>query len=177
MDTITVRGHTIRPFVSRGSPTRSAQQFKNVILKSLEKIGLDEDDIEISNEAVPIKRAPAKVSFYIDEDYLYISHKTGTYLQNLYVISKIIEAEVNAFLEDRITLEEFIDKFIEPEDVEERQKEARNILSVSEDSTDFKQIHENYKKLAKQHHPDAGGSVDEFKKVNQAHKTLKRELS
>ena len=31
--------------------------------------------------------------------------------------------------------------------------------------------------MAKKHHPDAGGDMENFKKVNTAHKILKRELS
>lgn len=46
------------------------------------------------------------------------------------------------------------------------------ILGVNEDASS-EDIKSAYRKLAVQHHPDKGGSEDEFKKINEAYDTLK----
>src|SRR3989338_6540556 len=92
-------------------------------------------------------------------------------------VSKVIELEVNKLLNKQKTMEEFIGEFTENKDVEEKRKEARKILGVNEDSKDMDEIDRKYKDLAKEYHPDMpNGSTEQFKIINNAHKTLKREL-
>ena len=89
----------------------------------------------------------------------------------------MIELEVAALLNGEKTEDEFFRGFTEEEDVEKRRKDARELLGVSEDCMDMDLINSQYKRLAKECHPDMeGGSTDKFKALNTAHKILKREL-
>ncbi|MBI1968917.1 J domain-containing protein [Candidatus Woesearchaeota archaeon] len=55
-------------------------------------------------------------------------------------------------------------------------KEAREILGIAPDVLDMNEIDKKYKELAKKYHPDMpGGDAEMFKKINNAHKILKRE--
>ena len=79
-------------------------------------------------------------------------------------------------LNEEITFEEFSQHFSEDHDIAKKRIEAREILGVDEDCLDVELINKNYKNLARKHHPDMGGDMETFKKINNAHKTLKREL-
>ncbi|MBU0470667.1 MAG: J domain-containing protein [Nanoarchaeota archaeon] len=176
MVTISVKGHEFNAFNVSGASPRRAIQFRNDIIANLKKLGVDEDDVNIPLEQVVIRRVPASVSWYLDGQHLYFSHKLSNFIQNLYVVSKVIELEVKALLNHQKTREEFILDFSEDEDVESKRQEAREMLGVGKDSLDLDEINKKYKVLAKEHHPDAGGSTEKFKTINNAHKILKREL-
>src|SRR3989338_4181748 len=155
MAAIKIKGYEITLLPIRDSYDRRAVQYKNNIIKALKKIGLTEDDIDIELEANAFKGAPASVSWYICGYHLYYSYKIAKkYVENLYIIFKVIELEVNAVLAGQKTLEEFIHDF-----------------------SDISIINTVYKDLAKKNHPDMpGGDTERFKEINHAHKILKREL-
>ena len=178
MATIKIKGYEITLPPIRDSYDRRAVQYKNSIIKMLKKIGLTEDDIDIELEANAFKGTPASVSWYINGHHLYYSYKIAkNYVENLYIIFKVIELEVNAVLAGQKTLEEFIRDFSEERDVEKKRKEARVALGVEHDVTDIGVIDTIYKDLAKKNHPDMpGGDTERFKEINHAHKILKREL-
>jgi hypothetical protein len=178
MAIINVKGYEFNAITIKDSYGRRAQQFKNNIITSLRALGLTEDDVEVELERVAIKRVPASATWYVEGMRLHYSYKAcEKYVENLYVVSKIIEFEVNAILEDKKTIEQFITDFTEEEDIEEERKKARELLGVDEDSLDFEQMSKNYKKLAKELHPDMPtGNTEKFKAINRAHKMLKREL-
>jgi curved DNA-binding protein CbpA len=68
--------------------------------------------------------------------------------------------------------------FIEDSDILEQRKEARKTIGVHEESMDFNEINQIYKKLSKEYHPDRpNGDTIMFQKINHAHKVLKKELS
>lgn len=173
-----IKGYEITPLPIRGSYDRRAVQYRNSIIETLKKIGITEDDIDIQLEANAFKGAPASVSWYFDGYHLYYSYKIARkYVENLYIVFKVIESEVNAVLAGQKTLEEFIRDFSEERDVEEKRKEARAALGVEQDVTDISVIDARYKELAKKNHPDMpGGDTERFKEINRAHKILKREL-
>ena len=99
------------------------------------------------------------------------------YVDNLYVVYRVIEFEVADLLEGRKTFEEFLLDFAEKDDVEHTRKEAREILGVEPDVIDMGMIDKRFKNLAKLHQPDMdGGDTEMFKRINNAHKVLKREL-
>ena len=57
-------------------------------------------------------------------------------------------------------------------------KAARVTLGLAENENDIEVINKAYKAMARDLHPDMeSGDIDKFKLVNNAHKTLKRELS
>ena len=178
MSMLKVKGHEFSAFIAKDSPSRRAVQFRNNILGSLKKIGLSEDDVDVEIEVLAAKKAPASASWYIDGHHLFYSYnKAAKFVENLYVVSKIIELEVDALVNERKNLQDFITEFSEDKDISHRRKEARKALGVDEDTLDLNIINEKYKSLAKAHHPDMpNGNMEKFKEINNAHKILKREL-
>jgi len=178
MATITIKGHEIKPILIRDSYDRRAVQYKNNIIEVLRKIGLTEDDIDITVEPNAFKRAPASAVWYMDGHRLYYSYKIAKkYVENLYIVFKVIDLEVKALLSKEKTMDEFISAFSENKEVEKERKEARALLGVEHNVHDIAVIDAKYKELAKKNHPDvAGGSNEKFKEINRAHKVLKREL-
>ena len=178
MSTIKSKGHEFNAFRARDSFNRRAVQFRNNIIDTLKKIGITEDDVEIELEPSAAKKAPASASWYIDGHHMHYSHSSqGKFVDNLYAVSKVIELEVNALLNNQKTSEEFISEFSEDNDVGDRRKKAREVLGLGHDVLDMEMINQKYKTLAKEHHPDMpNGDIEKFKEINKAHKTLKREL-
>lgn len=177
-ETIQIKGFEITPLTIRDSYDRRAVQYKNNIIETFKKIGLTEDDIDIKLEASAFKNSPAAASWYIEGRYFYYSYKIAKkYVENLYVVFKVIDLEVKALLAGEKSTEEFMSDFSEEHDVEEKRQEARLILGVGTDVIDMASINAKYKDLAKKYHPDTlGGDAEKFKEINTAHKILKREL-
>ncbi|MEK6964529.1 MAG: DnaJ domain-containing protein [Nanoarchaeota archaeon] len=176
MVALKVKGYELESFNLKGASQRKAIQLKNTIFTTLKKVAVSEDDIEVDLETVVIKKAKASASWYMEGQHLYFSYKGLSFIENLYVVSKIIELEVESLLNEKKTIKEFVDVFSEDHDIESKRKKARETLGVDEHSVDWDEIDKKYKTLAKEHHPDKGGSTDKFKEINHAHKLLKREL-
>jgi len=177
MARITVRGHEFNELVIKDSYDRRSLQFKNTIIATLKKIGLTEDDVEVILPRIARMKGTAAASWYFDGRNMYFSYRSGaTFVQNLYVVSKVIEAEVAALLKEEKTVEEFVRDFMEDRNVEVQRLEARKILGMEENCIDIEIINKSFKLLAKQQHPDLGGDLEKFKEINNAHKMLKREL-
>jgi hypothetical protein len=177
MATLTIKGHEFTAVLARDSYDRRALLYKNSIISMLSKIGIVRDEIIIDLEPA-VRRAPASATWYGDGYRMYYSYKSALrYVDNLYVVYKVIELEVVDLLAGKKTFEEFLLGFTEKDDVEQMRKEAREILGVGPDVLDMNEIDKKYKELAKKYHPDMpGGDAEMFKKINNAHKILKREL-
>lgn len=178
MAQLTVRRHTFAFTPVRDSFNRRATKFQNNIFGALRKLGLTQDDIECELEPMAMRQAPARATWYLDGHRLYYSHDgQGRFVDNLYVVSKVIEHEVAAVLNEEKTVEEFIGSFDEDDDVEDQRLAARELLGVDPETRDLDEINKRYKQLAKSHHPDMdGGDHKRFQELNRAHKLLKREL-
>lgn len=178
MPRIQVKGAEFSFNPIRDSYNRRAQQFKNNILEVLRKINLPEDDVEVKLEVNCRIKAPAVAEWYFDGYRLYYSYKVyDKFAENLYVVFKVIEFYVKELLNGKITFDEFRHKFSEKDDIEKQRKEARELFGVSEDCLDLEEISRSYKILAKKYHPDMPeGNLEMFKRINNAHKLLKREL-
>jgi hypothetical protein len=179
MTVITIKGRDYLPVVVKDSFDRRALQFANAIVTKLYKLGLNENDIDLTVERVAFRKIPAAVTWYMDGHRLYYSCAVrNSYAENLALVSKVVDAEVQAVLDGEVPIEDFIRKFIEDEGVEDERRKARETLGVDATEKDAAVIDKAYKELAKEHHPDKhGGDDTEFKKINNAHKTLKRELT
>jgi hypothetical protein len=178
MTTITIKGREYTPVPIRDSFDRRAQQSRNTIMKSLSRFSLTEDDIDVDLE--PARRSvPASVTFFLGDHRCYYSCAVlRTYADNLALVARVIDAEVQAVLRGEQPMEDFITKFVEIESVEEERLKARETLGVAADEKNLDVINKAYKALAKELHPDTDtGDIEKFKVVNNAHKTLKRELS
>ncbi|MBS3144957.1 J domain-containing protein [Candidatus Woesearchaeota archaeon] len=178
MTHITIKGHTFTPVTARDSFGRRALQYKNNIITVLGKLGLTDDDILIDIDPVAIKNVPASATWYLEGYRMYYSYKSAKrYVDNLYIVFKVIEFEVVDLLSKKKTFEEFLSDFTEKDDVEHMRKAARETLGLAPDVIDMAVIDKRYKELAKKCHPDMpGGDTEMFKKINNAHKILKREL-
>src|SRR3989344_7252913 len=177
MKTLSIKGHEFNALPIRDSFDRRALQYKNKIIYTLGKIGLTSDDINIDLEPVAIKNTPASATWYCDGYRMYYSYKSAQkYVDNLYVVYKVIELEIADLIAGEKTFEEFLLNFTEKDDVEHMRKEARERLGVGQDVLDMNEIDKKYKELAKKHHPDMPeGNLEIFKEINNAHKILKRE--
>lgn len=176
MNIIKVRGHEFNSFNMKDSSSRKAIQLKNNIENNLKKIGINKESVNINIENFILKKVQASASWYYDGQYLYYSYNKGSFIENLYIVSKVIELELESLEKGKISNDDFIRDFTEDKDIELKRKEARELLGIEENSNDWELIHEKYKKLAKEHHPDLGGDLEKFKEINNAHKMLKREL-
>ena len=179
MAIINIKGHKFNVVEARDSHSRRALKYKNNIVFTLSKIGVIRDDIVIDLEPVAMKNVIASATWYYDGYKMYYSYKSAkNYVDNLYVIYKVIEFEVNDLVSGKINFQDFLSEFTEKDDVEKMRKEAREILGVEQNVLDFSIIDKRYKELARKYHPDlAGGDAEMFKKINNAHKLLKRELT
>jgi len=173
-----IKGHEINPVNITNSFDRRTVQYKNKIITNLKKIGIPEDDVEVHLERFGIKNVPGTATFWFNDHRLYYSYsRSKTFVNNLYIVQKLIEIEVEEVLNGEKTEQEFCNTFTEDKDVENQRKEARTLIGVSEDCVDMEEISQKYKILAKNSHPDMpSGNHKEFQKLNRAHKLLKREL-
>jgi L-arabinose isomerase len=129
-------------------------------------------------ENVALKKAPASVSWYFDSHHLHYSYSAcSKFVENLYVVQKVLELEIVALIDGDKTVEDFVAEFREEHDIIDRRKNARELLGLEHNEIDIDVIDKAYKNLAKEHHPDReNGDVVKFKEINHAHKVLKREL-
>ncbi len=177
MTTIKAKGHEFAPVAVRDSSSRKAVQFRNNIILALRKIGVSEEQIDVPMEPLALKKAPASVVWYHDGHRMYYSYNSSKFVENLYVVAKVIECEVQSVLAEKKTREDFFHDFHEEDDIEEKRKEAREVLGLDHDTKDLEVINQRYKTLAREHHPDTPtGNTEKFKAINHAHKTLRREL-
>lgn len=178
MVTIKVKGHEFEANVVKDSFSRRAVQFRNNIIHTLKKLGILENHLDVELEPSAFKKAPACARWYYEGRNMYYSYDScDKYVDNLYIVSKVLELEVNLVLNGYKPVNEFVDAFSEEEDVEAQRKEARIALGLDHEVKDLDLINQTYKKLARAHHPDTPtGNVEKFKAINHAHKVLKREL-
>ena len=176
---VKIKDHEFKQIIVRDSYNRRALQYKNKIIEDLKYFHLTEDDIDIPLEQIAIRKAQATVSWYLEGRHLFFSYNgSAKYVENLAMASQVIEHFIKLLDGKRMTVEEFMETFAEDTDILEQRKNAREVLGVEENSTDFEKMHENYKKLSKEHHPDMPtGNAEKFKQINKAHKILKKELS
>jgi hypothetical protein len=178
MALIKIKGHKITTRVVKDSFNRRATQFQNNIFALLSKINVSKDGIDIPFENVAMKKAPASVSWYFEGYHLHYSYSAcSKFVENLYVVQKLLELEIAALINGEKTVEDFVAEFREEHDVADRRKGARDVLGLAHDEIDISVVDKAYKDLAKEHHPDKpNGDVAKFKEINHAHKILKREL-
>ncbi|MDA1197392.1 MAG: J domain-containing protein [Nanoarchaeota archaeon] len=176
---VEIKGQEFEQVSITNSYNRRALQYKNKIIEYLKSFKLTEDDVKIPLEKMGMKKAQASVAWYFMERHLFFSYNgSGKFVENLAMAEQVIRHFMEMIIEKEITVDEFINLFAEDRDILKQRKHARTVLGMDEESTDFETMHQNFKKLAKKHHPDMpGGSTEKFKEVNSAHKILRKELS
>lgn len=180
MEEVSVKGHLIKVKVTKTGSDRKAVLFANNIVEELRKLNITRDDIEIKTNVLGSKNIPAVIEFWSQGHYCRFSYSiTKRFIDNLYVIMKLIELEVNEVLLGKKELVQFLQSFSEDGKRKEIKKDlinAKKILGLDENEVDIEIIDKAYKKLARSHHPDLGGSLEEFQQVNKAHKLIKKEM-
>ena len=176
MVSIKVRGYEFPAFDMKQASSRKALQLRNTILLNLKKLGIREEQVQIKEEVMFLKKTSASVSCYYDGQHVYFSYTPLRYIENLSLVHQLIQAEVEAITQGKKTKEECISEFMEERDIEQKRKQARETLGVPLDTFDMTLVNKAYKDLSKMHHPDMGGDLEFFQEINTAHKTLKKEL-
>lgn len=180
METLLVKGHTIKIKVTKSAYDRKAVLFANNIVESLKKLKIPRDDVSIETRIQGNKNEPAVLEFWTQGHYLRFSFsRTKRFIDNLYIIKELIRIEVDEVISGKKSMHEFIETFTETSNRKEISKElkkAKETLGLLEDEKDLDKITLAYRTLAKKHHPDAGGEMAEFQKINQAHKLIKKEM-
>lgn len=178
MATVNVKGHDINVPQIKDSFDRRAVFFKNKIIQTLARLDLTADDTDIELAHGAYKKNPASATWYYEGHRLHYSYNgCAKYVENLAVVSKIIELEVEQLVSGHKTFNDFAKEFTEDKDVEEQRAKARALIGVSETERDLEIINKKYKDLAKAAHPDMpGGDAEKFKELNRAHKLLQKEL-
>jgi len=173
-----IKGHSIPKPEITTSFSRRAVAIKNHILNTLKRLGVDADHADIPMETFATRKTPASISWYFGGRNLkYTYGQMPRFIENLYVIDKILEIEIERLISGEITLDQFSNEFSEDDDHLDQLKEARKTLGIDEEEKDFQVISKSYKKLARIHHPDMpNGSHEEFQKINAAHKLIQKEL-
>ena len=81
---VKIKGFEFKEIIIRDSYNRKALLYKNKIIKSLKKIGLTDDDIEIPMERLAIRKAEASISWYMWSDHLFYSYsRSSKFVENL----------------------------------------------------------------------------------------------
>ena len=180
MTVLSVKGHEIELKVTKTAYQRKVVQFANNIVEDLKLLGIPRDNIQIEINIIGNKQEPAVLEFWAEGYYMRFSYQLAKrFVDNMYIISKLINLEVKEVLEGKKSFEEFLHTFQEQNNTKETKKElkeAKLILGLSDDEKDIDVINQAYKKLARSHHPDAGGDLAEFQKINKAHKLIKKEM-
>ncbi len=179
METLRIKGHSIKFSPAKDSFNRRALQYKNKLISSLAKIGVLRDDVDLELGGYCGRNSKASIVWYYKGHRMeYENTSQKKFVDNLFIISQVIEKEVALVLSEKKPLEEFISEFIEDEDVHDERKEAREFFGLDHDHKDIHEINKRYKEMAKTLHPDMPtGDAEKFKKLNHAHKILKRELA
>jgi hypothetical protein len=178
MSEVNFKGHRIRPEVIKSNYQRKAVLFRNKIISVLGEMGVGVDDIELEFNGMEMKKAKASVTWYFDGHMLYYENNSqDKYVENLYIVFKVIEGEVELLKLKKKSLMDFIEEFREDDGLEEKRKQAREFFGLHHSSSDIEEINKKYKDMAKILHPDMpNGDVEKFKQLNHHHKILKREL-
>jgi hypothetical protein len=179
VEIVRIKSHNITFLPAKDSFNRRSLQYKNKIISALGKIGVKRDDVEIELDNNCGKKEKAFVTWYFNGFKLYYEmSKQQRFVDNLFIVLRVIEEEINLVLSDKKPLEEFISEFAENDSVHDERKEAREFFGLDHDHKDIEEINKKYKSLAKTLHPDTPtGDVERFKELNNHHKILKRELS
>ncbi len=157
---------------------RKAVIYVNNIYESLKKIGIENFDVKVPTNVLGNKNIPAFAEWYFDGHHLqYRYGGCNRFIDNLYVISKVIDLEVNELLSKSKTVQDFIYDFTEEKDVKETRNNARELLGLDPKENNLEVINKKFKDLSRELHPDMpGGDLERFQAVNKAHKLLKKEL-
>lgn len=175
---IKVKGYEFELKTVTSGYDRKAVIYVNNIYEALKKLGLESYDVKVPTDILGNKNLPAFAEWYFDGHHLqYRYGGCNRFIDNLYVVSKVIELEVESVVNKTKTVADFIYDFTEEKDVKETRNNAREILGVDPKENNLEVINKKFKELSRELHPDMpNGDLDKFQALNKAHKLLKKEL-
>lgn len=178
MTILKLKGNEFNIEFTNASASRYAALFRANIINCLKELCIPANYIRIDEEPNGLKKAKAEVFWYMENNRCYYSYaRQPRYVDNLQVIAKLIEIEMNKVLNAEKTPEDFILDFKEEDGLVEKRKEARELLGLDKGEIDMEIINKQFKRMAREAHPDMeGGDAEKFKLINEAHKILRAEL-
>lgn len=178
METIKIKGHDIKFIPAKDNFNRRALQYKNKLITSLGELGVKRDQVDLELDGYCGRDAKASVTWFFEGHRMYYEVATQSrYVDNLFLVSQLIEKEVHLVMDGKKPMTEFTIEFTEDEDVHDERKAAREFFGLEHSHKDMTEINKKYKDLARTLHPDTPtGNVEKFKELNHHHKILKREL-
>lgn len=178
MTILKLKGNEINITFTTGSASRYAALFRANIISLLKELCVSPNNIRIEEEPNAIKKAVAEVYWYMEGHNCYYSYgRQARYVDNLQVILKLLKVEANKLLNGEKSIEDFLIDFREDDDLIEKRKKAREVLGLEKNESNMAVIDIQYKKMARESHPDTqNGNTEKFKEINEAHKILKKEL-
>lgn len=178
MPEVKIRTHIYNITPTKDSFNRRATQYANFITQTLRQLGAKEDYIDVVEERMAMKKAPAVISWWIDDTHCNFKYdKMTKFVDNMLVAWKVIERHAYLVESGEMPMSEFLNIFKEDKDVDDQRTKAREFFGLDENHVDLESINKQYKILAKSLHPDMpGGDLEKFKELNVHHKILKREL-
>ncbi len=175
---VTCKQQSFSVSLPKDSFSRRAVQFENNLRSLFHALGLGEDDVDISQERLVIKNAPASVSWWVgDEHCLFSYDQCSRFVHNLAVVHTVLSHFLRQVLSEELSVQDFVSLFREDVDVASHREAARLFFGL-EESFQMQDVNRQYKRLAKELHPDMPtGDGAKFKELNHHHKVLKREFS
>ena len=93
---------------------RKAVLYANNICDALKKLGLTPDDVKVTTDILGNKNLPAFAEWYFDGHHLqYRYGGCNRFIDNLQIISRVIEMEVNELVLCKKTVADFVYDFTE----------------------------------------------------------------
>lgn len=116
MAKITIKGYEINTVEARDSFDRRAVQYRNNIISILKKMDVTENNISVEVLPFAFKKAQAKAEWQFEGNNLSFDYDSASkFVDNLYVVQKIIELEVNSVISGEKDKADFIKSFMKEE--------------------------------------------------------------
>ena len=116
---VKIKGNEIEEPTIRDSFDRRAVRIQNSIMTTLKQLGIERDNVRLKMERNTRLKARASVSWYFEGRNLKYSYSLmPKFIENLYIIDKVLFLEVNKLLEEEINLDQFQREFSEDDDLE-----------------------------------------------------------
>ena len=182
MQQVEVNGKIVRFRTSPYNARNSLATYKRKILDALNKIGIENQyiDIQFGGGTGYRNDAWAEVIWYVNGiEHQYKCDSQTRDVDNVAAIAQMIEQDSKAIRRGMKTFGQVMNQFrLEYIPMGERTLSPREILGVEADCKDWDYIIFKYKRKAKELHPDnkESGDADKFKQLQEAMEELKSEF-
>lgn len=181
MNNVEVNGKMVYIKPTKSKFHKSAFMMSEEIYNAFSKIGITREFIDLQIARNPLKLGQvAQISWVVNgKDFYFACSTQDRYVDNLGVITKVIEQESYAIRNGLKSFGQVMNQFRIGFDESEKiiQKSPREIIGVEKNCQDFEYITFKYKQKSKELHPDMeSGNADSFKELNNSYEILKKEF-